>query len=196
MSRKHELYLLVSFLSFILFACKKETVEQIPTSPRLGTTWTYIYKTFDGGGTILTTSTVKYKATSELTLAGEKWLKITDSVNNTLFILRQKADGLYQFLNDTARLLCKFPATVNDEYTSFNNGSPENFKVTNVNMDLYVPKGNIVVNRYEGMKDGHMEDIFWYNKDIWLAKMEKYAANIIVTTYHRDKRWELSAIDY
>lgn len=190
-------YLLFLLSAIFFISCKKDNEPEIPTSPKLGTTWTYIYKTFDGGGSLMTTSTVKYKATSELTFAGEKWLKITDSLNNTFFILKLMPDGLYQYANDTARLLCKAPAVVNQLYTSYNNGGTENFTVKEVGASLYVPNGTLIVNRYEGEKSGHIVDVIWYEKDKWLVKMEKNVPNFFDTTiYHRDKRWELSSIDY
>lgn len=182
----------------ILFSCKKESnAPPVPDSPRLGTKWTYQYKTFDGGGMLADTYIFSYRATNEVNLGGETWLNITDSLGATFFMLRLKPDGLYQYANNNAQLLCKDPATVGESYISYNDGADETFTVYSLNtlINLPYPTNNVYVNIYNGEKAGILEDIIWYNKDLWIGKMEKYAPNIF-GVYHRSERWELISIEY
>ena len=193
-------YLLVWLsLSVFFFSCKKkDSTPPAPDSPRVGTKWTYQYKTFDGGGMLADTYIFSYMASSEVTLGGEIWLNITDSLGATFFMMKLKPDGLYQYANNSAQLLCKDPATVGDSYISYNAGADETFTVSGVNtlINLPYPTNNVYVNSYNGEKAGNLRDIIWYNKDLWIAKMEKYELNIITLAYHRSERWELISIDY
>ncbi|MBI3138339.1 MAG: hypothetical protein HYZ15_07125 [Sphingobacteriales bacterium] len=197
MSRYRKLFILLMFPLLLFFvSCKKDKQPDAPTSPRVGTSWTYTYKTFNASGTLSTTSSIRYRAISEETLAGEKWLKLVDSVNNPVFLLRVRANGLNQYANNAAQLLCKDPASVNDAYTSYNEGSDEDFTVTHVNLQLDLPYFNAIVTRYTGQRAGQTDDILWYNKNLWLAKMEKYVLNTFTGVRHIDKRWELTEIRY
>ncbi len=109
-------------------------------------------------------------------LGGEKWLKIVDvETDTTVYFLNTKTDGLYQYTNNAAYLLCKYPATVNDTYASFNGGSAENFTVRGVNDTISTGLGNIPSNKYEGVKAaGYIIDILWYNKNAWIVRKYQY----------------------
>ncbi|MBI5370770.1 MAG: hypothetical protein HZA79_01960 [Sphingobacteriales bacterium] len=185
-----------SFFLLFFASCKKDKQPDVPTSPRVGTSWTYQYKTFSASGTLSSTSSIRYRAVSEETLGGEKWLRIVDSVNNPVFFLKIRANGLSQYANNAAQLLCKDPAAVNDTYTSYNEGSDEDFTVTHINLQLDLPYFNAYVTRYTGQRAGNTDDILWYNKNLWLAKMEKYVLNTFTGVRHIDKRWELTEIQY
>lgn len=197
MSASVKYYALLSLIScLLLLSCKKENTPAAPTSPEVGTSWTYIYKTSSASGTLSTTSTIRYRAISEETLGGEKWLKLVDSASNPVFYLKVKNGGLYQYANNASQLLCKDPAVVNDAYTSYNGTANEDFVVTNTNFIVDLPYFNATVTRYTGSRAGNVNDILWYNKDLWLAKMEKYVQNTFTGVWHIDKRWELSEIQY
>lgn len=185
-----------SFFLLFFSSCKKDKQPDVPTSPQVGTSWTYQYKTFSASGTLSSTSSIRYRAVSEETLGGEKWLRIVDSVNNPVFFLKIRANGLSQYANNAAQLLCKDPAVVNDTYTSYNEGSDEDFTVTHINLQLDLPYFNAYVTRYTGQRAGNTDDILWYNKNLWLAKMEKYVLNTFTGVRHIDKRWELTEIQY
>ena len=94
-----------------------------------------------------------YKAKSEETIGGEKWLRIVDTdTDTTAYLLNIKTDGLYQYTNNGSYLLCKYPAAVNDMYTTFNDGSAETFTVRGVNDTLATGIGDIPLSYYEGVK--------------------------------------------
>jgi len=190
--------LLACFISGFVSSCKKSSpaaTAPAVTKPRVGTVWKYRYKTFDGAGVVYTTTNIIYKASSEQTLGGEKWLNITDSTNATVFLLNVKTGGLYQYANNTSNLLCKDPAAVNDAYTSYNEGSAEDFTTKEVSVLLAAPINDVTVNRYEGVKGGNLTDIYWYNSDLWMVKREFYKVNLM-GFWHINKRWELTAITY
>lgn len=184
-------FLLVGFMS-----CKKNSSDPVRDSVQLGTVWTYQYKTFNAAGTLATTSTITYRAISEETQGGEKWLKVVDNSGNLVFYLKKKTDGLYQFANNAAQLLCKDPAAVNDAWTSYNGSSNEDFLVTHTNFLTDLPYFNATCTRITGSRSGNLNDIYWFNNKYWLAKMEKYVLNTFTGVWHIDQRLELNEIQY
>lgn len=191
-------FLSVLIVAGIFSSCKKtsSTTPETVTKPRVGTIWTYRYKTFDGSGIVVSTNNIVYKATSAQTLGGEQWINITDSVNATVFLLNVKTGGLYQYANSASNLFCKYPAAVNDTYNTYNSGGAETFTVSGV--DILVsdaPMDDVKVNRYDGVKSGNLTDQVWYNENLWIMKMEKFAPNLM-GVYQRNKRWELLSIVY
>jgi hypothetical protein len=177
-------------------SCKKETKDVVRDTVQVGTVWTLQYKTFSASGVLSTTSTIRWRAQTEETLGSDKWLKIVDSTGALVFYLKLKTDGLYQYANNAPQLLCKSPAAVNDAYTSYNETANEDFLVTHTNLLLDLPFFNATVNRYTGSRSGNVNDILWFNKDLWLAKLEKYTLNSFTGVWHIDKRWEVTGIQY
>ena len=173
-----------------IVSCQKEingltttggTVIPVPTDqkPRVGTAWTYSYYTFHANGGVFTSKTITHKAKSEETLGGEKWLKIVDmETDTTVYYLNTQTDGLYQYTNNNPYLLCKFPAVINDTYTTFNGGDVEDFKVLAVNDTTPTNIGDIPLSKYEGVKNTgfgtYIIDVLWYNKNAWLTWEYKY----------------------
>jgi hypothetical protein len=187
---------LILTISLFFVSCKKDKKDVVRDTVQVGTVWTYQYKTFSASGVLTTTSTIKWRAQAEETLGGDKYLKIVDSVGNLLYYLNVKTGGLYQYANNAAQLLCKDPAAVNDAYTSYNGTANEDFVVTNTSLLLGLPYSNATVNRYTGSRSGNVNDILWYNKDLWIARMEKYVMNTFTGAWHIDKRWEVASIQY
>jgi hypothetical protein len=187
---------LVLATSLFIVSCKKDKKDVVRDTVQVGTVWTYQLKTFSASGVLSTTSTQRWRAQTEETLGGEKYLKIVDSVGNLLYYLNVKTGGLYQYANNAAQLLCKDPAAVNDAYTSYNGTANEDFLVTNTGLLLGLPYFNATVTRYTGSRSGNINDILWYNKDLWLAKLEKHVQNTFTGLWHIDKRWEVIAIQY
>jgi len=165
-------------------SCQKEidgsedggTVTPTPKQkPKLGTTWTYRYYVYYPNGFLASAGTVVHKAKSEETINGEKWLKIVDVANDTLaYMLNEKTGGLYQYTNNDSYLLCKYPASLNDAYTSFNEGAVENFVVKGVGDTLPTGIGDIPVNYYEGSKGPRVIDLIWYNEYAWIVRKSQY----------------------
>jgi len=116
--------------------------------PRVGTIWTYRYEWYNSPGGATNSKIVYHKAKSEETLGGEKWLKIVDVEPDTVvYYLNTKTDGLYQYTNSNPYLLCKYPAAVNETYTTFNGGSAEFFTVRGVNDTIPTGLGDIPLSK-------------------------------------------------
>ncbi len=167
--------------AFSLMSCQKELDGLnggggvINQKPKLGTTWTYRYYTYNIDGSLHTTEIVTHKAKSEETINGEKWLRIVDVAADTLiYLLNEKTGGLYQYTNSNSYLLCKFPAMLNDTYSTYNEGTPEDFIVKGVNDTLPTGIGNIPVNYYEGFKGPQIIDLIWYNEYAWIVRKIQY----------------------
>ncbi len=190
------LLLPLTLIAFLYSNCKKDDAPVARTEVSLGTEWTYRYKKFDAAGVINKTISVKYRVSSEQSISGEKWFVITDSTQTPLFVLTTRTDGLYQYTNSNDYLLCKYPATANETYSSYNNGEDEDFTVKEAGATVNVPKGDIMVNRYEGEQGGIVKDIIWYNPDFWFVKKEVFTTNILTGLYHIDTRLELVDIQY
>ncbi|MBS1509415.1 MAG: hypothetical protein JST86_01135 [Bacteroidetes bacterium] len=139
--------------------------------PKLGTVWTYryyTYNTFNGG--LATSDTLIYKATAEETLGGETWLTIKDIDADTLvYYLKERTDGLYQYVNNAPNLICKNPAAVNDTYSSFYSGEIEDFIVKGVKDTIATDIGDIPMNYYETHYNGHLIDQIWFNTNAWIV---------------------------
>lgn len=91
--RASGLYLLIVVASTIL-SCQKELdgthagggiVNPVPINqkPKVGTTWTYRYYTYYSYGPLATIGMLTYKAKTEETIGGEKWLRIVNVATDT-----------------------------------------------------------------------------------------------------------------
>jgi hypothetical protein len=170
--------------SSAIISCQKEidgltngTIIPAPADqkPKLGTIWTYRYYTYHTNGVLNIVKTINHKAKSEETLGGEKWLKIVDvETDTTVYFLNTKTDGLYQYTNNNAYLLCKYPAAINDTYNTFNEGSAESFTVRGVNDTLATGIGDIPLSKYEGVKAGDIIHLLWYNQNAWIVWRSQY----------------------
>lgn len=174
--------------TILLASCQKEGNNNnnppAANKPKVGTVWVYSYYTYNIGGGVATTKTVTHKAVSEQTFGGEQWLKINETgVDTTVYYLREKADGLYQFANGAAQLFCKEPAAAGQTYTSFNAGGSENFTVVNAGFTLPTNLGDIKVNYYEGSKNSEPVDEIWYNTNAWIVRRHTYRKPPLGTPY-------------
>ena len=168
-----------------IVSCQKEidgttgggTVIPVPANqkPKVGTIWTYQYNWVNHMGGPNHAKMITHRAVSEETLGGEKWLKIIDVEPDTVvYYLNTKTDGLYQYTNNSSNLLCKYPAAVNDTYTTFNAGASEVFTVRGVNDTTATGLGNISLSKYEGVKTSYIIDVLWYNKNAWIVWQYQY----------------------
>lgn len=176
-------YLFISFVcAFTTISCQKEIDGSVAgiivpgdQNPKIGTIWTYRYYTYYSYGPLQTAKTLYYKAKSEEVLGGEKWLRIVDmETDTTVIYLSKKPDGLYQYANNSSNLLCKYPAAINDNYTTFNEGATEDFIVKGVNDTIATGIGNVPINYYEGFKTAKLIDLIWYNKNAWILWKTQY----------------------
>jgi len=185
----------------LLISCSKDS-DPIPApvvkKPKLGTTWTYQYYTFYsyGGGGIATSEILNYKAKTEEIIGGEKWLKIVNvKTDTTVYLLQEKVDGLYQNINNTSYLLCKYPASLNESYNTFNAGASEAFVVKGVQDSLETGVGKVPVNFYEGTKSGYIIDEIWYNENAWIVKHQVYRV-LMGPNYYKYSRLSIESIAY
>lgn len=149
----------------------------VPVSqkPKLGTTWTYYYYRYHSYGGVAEAKIMIHKAKTEETLGGEKWLNVVDmATDTTVYFLNIKTGGLYQYANNSSNLFCKYPAVVNDTYTTFNSGSTEDFTVKGVNDTLQTGIGDVPANYYEGFKVGKLIDLVWYTDNAWIVRRLVY----------------------
>ncbi len=180
--------------SFLFISCQKEIDGTItgtgsgggitPSNqkPKVGTTWTYYYYWWNSPGGFINAKMITHKAKSEDSLGGEKWLKVVDvETDTTVYYLNTKTDGLYQYANNNAYLLCKNPAAVNDSYFTFFGGSNELFTVKNVNDTTLTGIGLIPLNKYEGVFDSFTKDIVWYNNNAWIIWRQQYKKIVFAT---------------
>jgi len=192
---------LLFIMGVYMISCKKsssDTVAPTVQTPKLGTTWTYQQDNYISTGTSYITTTVHHKATSEVSFGGETWLKITDDTLAVVYLLNTKTGGLYQYANNTSDLLCKYPATLNDVYNTFNYGGSETFTVKDVGISIGSANGSSYtnINYYEGVKSGEMMDKIWFNNEVWFARRETYKHEPVTNLYRRDKRLILYSISY
>ena len=146
-----------ALVTTVIISCQKEVDGTILSGgggtpapnqkPKVGTTWTYRYYIYHQDGSLYQSFILTYKAKSLDTLGGETWLRIIDvDADTTVYYLKNKADGLYQYANSASNLFCKDPASLGDSYTTYNEGGPENFIVKGVKDTLPTGMGDIPVN--------------------------------------------------
>jgi hypothetical protein len=177
-----KLSLILSLATLLFLSCQKEldglvegVIVPVILKPKVGTVWTYYYYTYYSYGGVATSKALKYKAKTEETIGGEKWLRIVDvDTDTTVYLLNTKAGGLYQYTNSNSYLLCKYPAVLNEAYNTFNEGGTEDFSVKGVNDSLATGIGIIPLNYYEGVKGGDIIDLLWYNTNAWIIWKIQY----------------------
>ncbi len=186
--------------AILLSSCKKDNnggAPPAPQKPKVGTTWTYRYYTFYENGGLATTGTITYKAKIEETIGGENWLRINDlGPDTTVYLMKEKAGGLYQYTNNNSYLLCKNPASLNETYNTFNKGSAEDFQVLGVNFTLPTDIGDVVANYYEGTKNGNLIDQIWYNANAWIVRHQVFRKFPMGTVYYKYSAMFLQQIIY
>lgn len=204
MKTNKNLLLLLPLAAVILWSCQKEngggTNPPASQKPKVGTTWTYSYYIFNNDGSLHSTETVTYKAKTQETLGGETWLKVVNNANDTLvYYLKEKPDGLHQYANNTSNLFCKFPAALNDTYTSYNARGVEDFVVKGVNDILPTNIGDIKVNHYEGTKvigTPTIIDYLWYNEHAWIVRHHVYRKLVLSGVYYKHTSLLIQSIVY
>lgn len=184
-------------LAAVFASCKKsEDAPAAITKPRVGTLWTYQLDTYGAGATTFTSSTVTLKAAGEQTLGGEPFLNITDSTTATIYLLRQKTGGLYNYANSAVNLVCKEPAVLNETYNGYFNGAATSFTVKETATVIGgLPFPDFTVNRYEGKQGALLKDVIWFNTDAWIVRRESYAVNMSGVN-NLKYRWRLLKITY
>jgi hypothetical protein len=187
---------LLFMMAVLLISCSKSsTPDPVPaaTQPRVGTKFTYRYKTFTPGGVVLTSQDQVYTVTEERTIGADKWLVIADPTNAPWLLLNVKTGGLYQYANTASQLLCKFPAALNETYAAYNNGATETFTVKAVDSLLAAPIADVKVTMYESTAGGYVTGYNFYNAGYWLVKREIWQLNPILMppASTRRFRWEL-----
>ena len=203
-------FILVLALFFI--SCQKEitvadsgggTTPTTPISqkPKIGTTWQYRYYTFYSyDGSLATSAVLTLTAKSEDVYGGDTYLNIVDKATNmTVFLLKEKADGLYHVDNGAASgtLLCKAPAIVNETYNSQILGSTENFVVKAVKDSFPTGLGTVAVNYYQGSKNGLLFDQIWYNENAWIVQYIVYKFDpILGHPYYKYSSLAINSIIY
>lgn len=168
-----------AFSTMLISSCSKEggsNTNPNTQKPRVGSKWVYRLTTYHASGGVNTQTNVTYRAAGMETLGGEQWLKIVDSATgNTIIYLKEKADGLYQYINNNAYLLCKYPAAVSDTYSGYAMQEPANYFVQSINQSMdFGMLGNLTVNHYTGTAGSETVDQLWYNTRVWLAQRYIY----------------------
>ncbi len=191
---------------FLISSCQKELDGEVlgisgppvVLKPKVGTEWTYLYYTYLAlNGGIQTSATIKYWAKEEKVIAGEKWLNIVETgVDTTVYLLQEKADGLYQYTNNAPYVLCKKPAVLNTSYSTFNRGAAEDFIVKGVQDSLATNIGYIPVNLYEGTKAGILADQIWYHENAWIVRHYGFRKPPLATVPYRYSAYFLMYITY
>lgn len=193
----------------LFISCQKEldgvfnnAIVPVDQKPKLGTTWKYIYTRYYSFGPAIESYFVTYKAVSEVEYGGEKWLNIVDTITGaTVFLLNVKPDGLYRYStlpsNNNGYLLCKYPAVVNDTYTSTFGSTNEKFTVKAVNDSIPTGINGLKVNFYQGIISNDIIDEIWYSDKVWIARYYIYERQPLSPfTYYRYKTLVLQKIIY
>ena len=173
----------------LLISCQKGSGNNNPVNqkPRVGSKWVYRYSTYHAYGGLINSYNITYRATAMETLGGEEWLKIVDTATGTaVFYLKEKSDGLYQYINNNSYLMCKYPAAVNDTYAGHTGTVAADYLVRNLNeMQAFGVIGDLTLTYYEGLLGTETVDKLWYNARVWLAQRYIYIKPPLGSNYYR-----------
>jgi hypothetical protein len=189
---------IVLFAALVLASCKKDddggggTVNQ---KPKVGTVWVYSYYTYHQNGGIATSKTITWKAIAQETIGGEQWLRVNEQgVDTTVYLLRERSNGLYQYKNNSAQLFCKNPANLNETYTSFYRDTTLTFRVANAAFTLPTNIGDIKANYYEALRNGNLTDEFWFNENAWIVRQQSYRKPALGSYYKQSAHFIQSVV--
>jgi len=190
--------------ALVMFSsCQKEIDGTLPggpgviaptnKKPKLGTTWTYRFDTFYSNGFLDKTTTVVHQAVSEEAHGTETWLNVIDTAtHNTVYLLKEKTGGLFQYANNNEYQFCKDSATLNESYTGYEG----TFTVRGVRDSLAGYLGTYVVNYYEvGPPGGDISNKIWYSPYYWIVQRFVYTRNLS-NIYYRRSAMYLTQISY
>jgi hypothetical protein len=189
-------------MAVLVISCSKSSTPDpvpTPTQPRVGSKFTYRYKTFYPSGLILSSQDVVYSITAEVTLGGEKWFQFSEPSGTPWLLLNVKSGGLYQYANNASNLLCKYPAVRNETYNAYNNGAVETFTAKAIDSLLAAPIADVKVNMFESTAGGYVTGYNFYNPGYWLVKREVWQLYPILGggfISNRLYRWELTNVVY
>jgi hypothetical protein len=187
--------------TILTVSCEKNTTtaEGPVTKPRVGSKFTYRYKTFYPSGLILSSQDVVYTITEEVVLGGEKWFRFSDPSGAQWLLLNVKTGGLYQYANNASNLLCKYPAIRNETYSAFNNEAVETFTAKAIDSLLAAPIADVKVNMFESTTGSFVTGYNFYNPEYWLVKREVWKIYPLLGggfVSNRQYRWELTNVVY
>ena len=180
------LFFLFLIFVFLLYSCQKENnVNPANQKPRVGSKWVFRYSTFYPTGGLISSGNVTFQATGMETLGGEQWLKIVDTATGTaVFYLKEKTDGIYQYINNNSYLFCKYPAVINDTYQGYAISEAADYFVRNVGQTMaFGVLGDLTLNHYEGIAGGVTVDQLWFNTRVWLAQRYIYTKPLMGNYY-------------
>lgn len=177
--------LLVSIV-ILLASCQKENdnTQPVAQKPKVGTTWIYSYYIYNPQGGVISSKFLTWKAVAQETIAGESWLRINELVvDTTVYLLREKTGGLYQYDNSSAQLFCKNPANTGDTYSSFYRDTTLAFTVSMAAFTYGSNVGDVKTNFYEARRNGNLTDEFWFNENAWILRQQSYRKPLFGSYY-------------
>ncbi len=161
-------------------------LELVPEpQPKVGTQWIYDSTNYFFDGRVKSTGTVTYTADSEVTLGNEKWLKIVNDNGATVWYLHKNTGGLYQYANNVSNLFLKYPAVINDTYSTYNDGAAESFKVADISDTVELMHEYTDAVRYEGTKNSLVVDKLWFNSTKWIVQKDFFGTNFLGSYYRK-----------
>jgi hypothetical protein len=201
--------LLISGL--FLTSCQKEvdgsmadgTNPPVQQKPRVGTTWTYRYYIYHVNGGIFKQSVLKFRATEEEIINGEKFFKIKDiDADSLIGYFAERTGGLYHYTNNTSQLLFKDTIGMTfGNYPAYFEGMALDMRIKNIGDTIQTFVGDVPANYYEGWSNWFMGDkiyyMIWYNKYNWILRETKYIVfGNQPGTYYKYASYELLSIVY
>ena len=170
--------LLLSFLVFFVFACKKKETENSPSTTVVqsgvilpldtGNYWLYRDRKMDENDSVYDDRSFGFNIGADTIIKGQKWFNIEA---NTWY--SNKSDGLWQLTGHSQALVYKYPVTKGSTYTTTTTilQTPEKVSVLSIDTLIIVPKGSYHTICYKFESGGDVA-YAWFAPNIGMVLQE------------------------
>jgi hypothetical protein len=170
---------------FLLGGCGKNNETSVASPPpvvisgpfplMVGNNWTYKLTSFDTSGVALgAPADFVYQVISDSTVFNEKWYYLSGALYYV-----NRSDGVWRVLNGTPVLFLKYPASVNDSYSS----SLGRLRVMSTGTTITVPKGTYSCYQYRLSQANGSQFDYYFLEGIGFVRIDVFEQTLGGRTY-------------
>ncbi len=185
MKKSSCLFRLAVVALFLLGGCGKNDESSVFSPPavvvsgpfplKVGNSWTYKLTSFDTSGIALgAPEDFIYRVTEDTTVFNEKWYYLSGA----LYYI-DRSDGVWRVLNGTPVLFLKYPATVNDSYSS----TLGKIRVISTGATITVPKGTYSCYQYRLSQANGSQYDYYFLEGIGFVRIDVFEQTLGGRTY-------------
>jgi hypothetical protein len=185
MNNASYLFRLVVVAFVLLGGCDKKDENAVASPPtveisgpfplKVGDTWTYKLTSFDTNGVALgAPADFSYQVINDTTVFNEKWYYLSGALYYV-----NRSDGVWRVLNGIPVLFLKYPATVNDSYSS----SLGRLRVMSTGITVTVPKGTYNCYQYRLSQANGSQYDYYFLEGVGFVRIDVFEQTLGGRTY-------------